>query len=71
MPSVIKTLLFSTLHPSTVRPIHGIFVETRLHELLKTGQVQTKVIAPVPWFPLKGKPFVVTARGTDLNLTPK
>lgn len=33
-----------------MRPGHGIFVETRLRELLKSGHVQTKVIAPVPWF---------------------
>lgn len=46
----IRTLLFSTLYPSSVRPGHGIFVETRLRELLSGGQVQTKVIAPVPWF---------------------
>lgn len=68
---MIKILLFSTLLPSTARPIHGIFIETRRHELLKTGQVQTKVIAPVSWFPLKGKPFVATAGGTDFNLIPK
>lgn len=46
----IRTLLFSTLYPSSVRPGHGIFVETRLRELLGSGRVQTKVIAPVPWF---------------------
>jgi hypothetical protein len=34
MPPVIKTLLFSSLYPSAVRPIHGIFVETRLRELV-------------------------------------
>jgi len=43
-------MLFSTLYPSSVRPGHGIFVETRLRELLGSGQVQTKVVAPVPWF---------------------
>jgi glycosyltransferase involved in cell wall biosynthesis len=53
----MKVLLFSTLYPSAVRPIHGIFVETRLRELLKTGQVQAKVVAPVPWFPFKAKRF--------------
>lgn len=47
----IRTLLFSTLYPSSVRPNHGIFVETRLRELLKSGEVQTRVVAPVPWFP--------------------
>ena len=57
MRPVIKTLLFSSLYPSAVRPIHGIFVETRLRELVKTGLVQTKVVAPVPWFPFKGERF--------------
>ncbi len=57
MSQVIKTLLFSSLYPSAVRPVHGIFVETRLRELLKTGLVQTKVVAPVPWFPFKAKRF--------------
>ena len=46
----IRTLLFSTLYPSSVRPGHGIFMETRLRELLGIGKVQTKVVAPVPWF---------------------
>lgn len=56
-PSPLRILLFSTLFPSAVRPIHGIFVETRLRELIKTGQVQAKVIAPVPWFPWAGGQF--------------
>ena len=51
MRAPIRTLLFSTLYPSSVRPLHGVFVETRLRELLKTGRVQTRVVAPVPWFP--------------------
>ena len=46
----IRTLLFSTLYPSSVRLGNGIFVETRLRELLSSGQVETKVVAPVPWF---------------------
>jgi len=53
----VKILLFSSLYPSAVRPIHGIFVETRLRELLKTGEVQAKVVAPVPWFPSTAKRF--------------
>jgi teichuronic acid biosynthesis glycosyltransferase TuaC len=53
----MKILLFSSLFPSSVRPIHGIFVETRLRELIKTGEVQAKVVAPVPWFPFKAKRF--------------
>ena len=54
---MINILLFSSLFPSTVRPIHGIFVETRLRELLKTNQVQAKIVAPVPWFPMRGQHF--------------
>ena len=57
MPRPIKTLLFSTLFPSSVRPVHGIFVETRLRELLRTSAVETRVVAPVPWFPLAGERF--------------
>ncbi len=51
MASRLRSLLFSTLFPSSVRPRHGIFVQTRLRELLGTGAVETRVVAPVPWFP--------------------
>lgn len=54
---MIRTLLFSTLYPSSSRPIHGLFVETRLRELLKSGEVETRVVAPVPWFPFPGERF--------------
>ncbi|WP_240481769.1 glycosyltransferase family 4 protein [Dechloromonas denitrificans] len=67
-PRPIRTLLFSTLYPSAARPIHGVFVETRLRELLQTGQVETKVVAPVPWFPFKGKRFGVYGKYAE---TPK
>jgi teichuronic acid biosynthesis glycosyltransferase TuaC len=50
----LKVLTFSTLFPSSVRPGHGIFVETRLRELLKSGEVESRVVAPVPWFPSAG-----------------
>lgn len=50
MTRKIKTLLFSSLYPSSVRPGHGVFVETRLRELLGSGEVETRVVAPVPWF---------------------
>jgi glycosyltransferase involved in cell wall biosynthesis len=48
--SNLRTVLFSTLYPSSVRPGHGIFVEKRLSELLGSGEVDTRVVAPVPWF---------------------
>lgn len=59
---MIRTLLFSTLYPSSVRPSHGIFVETRLRHLLASGEVETRVVAPVPWFPFKHPRFGEYAR---------
>lgn len=47
----MRILTFSTLYPHAVRPSHGIFVETRLRHLLASGKVESKVVAPVPWFP--------------------
>jgi glycosyltransferase involved in cell wall biosynthesis len=58
----IRLLLFSTLYPSAARPAHGIFVETRLRELLKTGEIEVKVVAPVPWFPFTAPRFGEYAR---------
>lgn len=47
----MKLLTFSTLFPNQQQPGHGIFVETRLAHLVASGEVQSRVIAPVPWFP--------------------
>lgn len=47
----VRALLFSTLYPSSAQPLHGVFVETRLRELLQRGGVQAQVVAPVAWFP--------------------
>ncbi len=58
----IRTLLLSSLYPSSVRPNHGIFVETRLRELLKSGAVETRVVAPVPWFPSTNPAFADYAK---------
>jgi len=54
---MLKLLTFSTLYPSAVMPSHGIFVETRLRHLVASGQAESRVIAPVPWFPFKGERF--------------
>jgi len=47
----MRILTFSTLYPNAARPAHGIFVETRLRELLAGGKFESQVVAPVPWFP--------------------
>lgn len=57
MAKKIRTLLFSTLFPSSVRPGHGIFVKTRLQHLLSSDDVETQVVAPVPWFPSANPTF--------------
>lgn len=57
MDRPIRSLLFSTLFPSSERPGHGIFVETRLRHLVASGQVEADVIAPVPWFPFRSSLF--------------
>lgn len=53
----MKILTFTTLFPSENRPNHGIFVETRLRELVAHGPVQARVVAPVPWFPFRHPRF--------------
>ena len=55
--SKVRSLLFSTLYPSSNRPGHGIFVETRLRHLLLSGEVESRVVAPVPWFPSRDPRF--------------
>ncbi|SFU46989.1 Glycosyltransferase involved in cell wall bisynthesis [Pseudoduganella namucuonensis] len=47
----MKLLTFSTLYPNAEQQNHGIFVETRLRYLIASGQVESRVVAPVPWFP--------------------
>jgi len=53
----MKILTISTLYPHAARPNHGIFVETRLRHLLASGRVESKVVAPVPWFPSSNPRF--------------
>ena len=71
----MKILTFSTLFPNTEKPGHGIFVETRLRHLVASGQVEARVVAPVPWFPLHHARFgnyaqfaKVPARETRLGI---
>jgi glycosyltransferase involved in cell wall biosynthesis len=53
----MKVLTFSTLYPNAARPAHGVFVETRLRQLLASGEIQSSVVAPVPWFPFTHPAF--------------
>jgi teichuronic acid biosynthesis glycosyltransferase TuaC len=53
----LRILTFTSLYPSTARPRHGIFVETRLDHLLRHCAVDARVVAPVPWFPFASPIF--------------
>ncbi|HKV10708.1 MAG TPA: glycosyltransferase family 4 protein [Thermoanaerobaculia bacterium] len=53
----MRTITFSTLYPNRIAPRHGIFIEQRLRHLLATGEVESRVVAPVPWFPWKHPVF--------------
>jgi len=59
---MIRLLTFSTLYPNAVSPGHGIFVETRLQQLVASGEVASRVVAPVPWFPFRHRLFGEYAR---------
>lgn len=62
----IQSLLFSTLFPNASRPLHGIFVETRLRKLLSSSEVKARVVAPVPWFPSRNPRFGEWARSASV-----
>ena len=59
---MIKILTFSTLFPNTMRPSHGVFVETRLRHLVASGEISARVLAPIPWFPSSHPRFGEYAR---------
>ncbi|MES2831318.1 MAG: glycosyltransferase [Pseudomonadota bacterium] len=53
----MKLLTFSTLYPNSEKQHHGIFTQTSLRHLLVHPEVKAKVVAPIPWFPLKNARF--------------
>ena len=53
----LRILTFSTLFPNSGQPVHGVFVENRLRQLVASGGVEARVIAPIPWFPFRSSRF--------------
>lgn len=53
----MRLLTYSTLYPNAAQPNHGVFVENRLRHLIASGRVDSRVIAPVPWFPFRHSRF--------------
>ena len=58
----MRLLTFSSLYPNATKPHHGIFVETRLRQLLGSHPIEARVMAPVPWFPFTHERFGDYAR---------
>lgn len=53
----MRVLTITTLYPSALAPTHGVFVENRLRQLVKTDRLTATVVAPVPWFPFRSRVF--------------
>ena len=53
----MRTLVLSTLYPNTAQPRHGIFIENRIRDQVRSGRIEARVMAPVPWFPISNKIF--------------
>src|SRR4051794_24191740 len=64
----LNILLFSSLYPNPAMPNFGVFVENRLRHLLGTGEVEARVVAPVPWFPSRHPSFGAYARWASVPL---
>ena len=62
----MNILTITTLYPNQKQFRHGIFIETRLRYLLKSGKLTAKVIAPVPWFPFRHNYFKQYAIYADI-----
>ena len=62
MSDPIRLLVFTSLYPHAGLPNQGVFVENRLRHLLATGEATATVLAPVPWFPFRGRRWGAWAR---------
>ena len=55
--SDMKLLTLSTLYPNLAQPRNGIFIQHRIRNLIAAHPAEVRVVAPVPWFPLKSDMF--------------
>lgn len=53
----MKIVTFSNLYPNAESSRHGIFIEQRLLQVVASGRVEARVVAPVPWFPFRAERF--------------
>lgn len=55
--SPLRLLTFTSLYPNRAMPTFGVFVENRIRRLAATGEAEIRVVAPVPWFPIRHAAF--------------
>jgi glycosyltransferase involved in cell wall biosynthesis len=53
----LRVLVFSTLFPNECEPVKGLFVEQRVRQWHSVARTDTRVIAPIPWWPLRQRFF--------------
>jgi len=58
----MRVLTYTTLFPNAVQPVKGIFVENRLRHLVDETGIESRVVAPVPWFPSQAPMFGAWAK---------
>jgi len=63
----LRLLTFTTLFPNSQQPTHGVFVENRLRHLVASGEVESLVVAPVPYIPSAARRFGDWARYTRVD----
>ncbi len=54
---MIDLLTYTSLYPNSIQTRHGIFIENRTRQLIASGKLTSRVLSPVPWFPLKSELF--------------
>ena len=47
----MRILTFTSLYPNATMTSRGVFVENRLRHLLEDTDIESQVVAPIPWFP--------------------
>lgn len=67
MTRKLSILTVTTLFPNAAFPNHGAFVAARLGQLVKSGEVDAEVVAPVGWLP----PMVRYRAAGRLDLVPQ
>ena len=63
----LRLLTFTTLFPNSQQPNHGVFVENRLRHLVASGEVESLVVAPVPYLPSAARCFGDWARYAQVD----